>query len=353
MARRKRIEAPDADALAKIDAEGAPARGGPRIPIAQVAGEAAALGSGLDAEREVERAEAETLRRLRRDGWEVRELPVAQIRTDAMTRDRMALDPEAMEELRASIRANGLRLPIEVSQRNPGEGYDLVSGLRRLTAVRDLMGPEATIRALVRPFGTGAAALGAMVEENEIRVNLTSYERGRTVALAVQEGLFPDIDAASATLFAAASKAKRSKVRSFARLHEELGDLLSFPQALSERQCLKLAAALKAGQGGALRRALETGQGTGPDEEWALLEAALRDAEAIAGPGRAEGRPARGRRRAPQTYDPSWIPLANDRFIYRQVDAKGHAIRFHGPHVDNELIEAVMLEIQRLLGEDG
>jgi ParB family chromosome partitioning protein len=219
--------------------------------------------------------------------------------------------------------------------------------------VRDVTGAEGTIRALIRPFRAGAEALGAMVEENEIRVNLTSYERGRTAALAVQDGLFPTVDAAVATLFASASKAKRSKVRSFARLHEELGDLLAFPQSLSERQCLRLAAALKAGQGGRLRRALESGQGTEAETEWALLEAALRDAEAVAGPAPARNRRGPGRPRGRETYDPSWIPLAGDRFIYHEIDAKGHAIRFHGPHVDTELVETVMREIERLLGDGG
>ncbi|WP_311199555.1 hypothetical protein [Phaeobacter inhibens] len=51
-------------------------------------------------------------------------------------------------------------------------------------------------------------------------------------------------------LFGAASKAKRSKVRSFAAVHEGLGDLLRYPNALSEKAGLKLAAALRSGGAG-------------------------------------------------------------------------------------------------------
>jgi ParB family chromosome partitioning protein len=342
MARRKRIEAPSAEELARIDEEGRVARPSGLAPIAQVAGEAAALGSALDPEAEAERLEAATLRRLRREGWEVRAIPMARVRTDGMTRDRMVLDPDAMEELRSSIRTNGLRMPIEVSQRNRADGegeYDLISGLRRLTAMRDLEGPAGAIRALSRPEQAPAARLGAMIEENEVRANLSSYERGRAAALAVQDGLFRDLDEAVNVLFAQASKAKRSKVRSFALLHEELGDLLAFPEALSERQCLRLAAALKAGQGSRLRTALGGAPGADAAAEWALLQAAFQPDVTVDRP--AEPTQRRRRRAA--------VPLPGDRFMRHVVDASGHAIGFGGPGVDDALIEAVMEEIGRVL----
>ncbi|MEM7730810.1 MAG: ParB N-terminal domain-containing protein [Pseudomonadota bacterium] len=350
MARRKRIEAPSDEALAKLDAEGFAAKPSALAPIAQVAGEAAALASPLppaeQAARAKERTDAEALRRARAQGWEVRDIPIPEIRADAMTRDRMSLEPDAMEELRASIRANGLRMPIEVSLRNPnddGEGYDLISGLRRLTAMRDVAGEGGTVRAFVRPQKSDAANLEAMVEENEVRVNLTSYERGRAASMAVQDGVFPDVETAVNALFSTASKAKRSKVRSFARVHEELGDLLTFPQMLSERQCLKIAAGLKAGLGGALRQALGTGQGTEPETEWALLEQVLAKA-----PSPSERRASTPKPLTP-TWNPGWVPLANGLMIRHDVDHKGHAIRFEGKQVDREFIETVMDEIVRLL----
>jgi ParB family chromosome partitioning protein len=364
MARRRRIEAPTPEELARIEGadrgDGFAAKPSAMAPIARVAGEAAALGSALDPEAEAARArdrrEAAELRRLRAEGWEVREIPIDAVRTDAMPRDRMSLDPEAMEELRASIRQSGLRMPIEVSLRNPEAGapegaetYDLLSGFRRLSAMRDVAGAGGTVRALVRPARAAAARLAAMIEENEIRAGLSSYERGRAAALAVEAGVFANIEAAVDALFAAASKAKRSKVRSFARLHEELGDLLAFPQSLSERQCLRLAAALKSGAGRELRAALGTGLGTDPEGEWALLEEVLRPLER---PPAAGPRARRARAPAlPEGYDPAWIPLARDRFIHRDHDRKGHMIRFVGPHIDGELIEEVMREIERWLGE--
>jgi ParB family chromosome partitioning protein len=353
MARRRRIEAPSDEDLARIDAEtgqGGFAAKPSLAPIAQIAAETAAAASPLDDAAQVDRArdrtDAEALRRARAEGWEVRELPLAEIATDAMPRDRMMLDAEAMEELRASLRSSGLRLPIEVAPRADG-GYDLISGYRRLTAMRDVVGPGGTIRAFLRPAPDGADALAAMVEENEIRADLSSYERGRTAAMAVADGVFPDLETAVDRLFAAASKAKRSKVRSFARVHEELGDLLSFPHGLSERRCLRLAAALKAGQGRPLREALGTGQGVDPGSEWALLEAVLDELE------RAEPRmPARPgtRRRGEVKPTEGRIELANGMAIVHETDARGHVLRFEGKVVDTTLVRTVMEEIERLLG---
>ncbi|WP_281827547.1 ParB/RepB/Spo0J family partition protein [Jannaschia rubra] len=353
MARRRRIEAPSAEELARLDAESdAGFAAKPSLPpIAQVAAETAARVSPLDeaaqAEQARDRTDAEALRRARAEGWEVRALPMAEVHTDAMPRDRLTLDAEAMEELRASLRSSGLRLPIEVSERREG-GFDLISGFRRLTAMREVAGPEGTIRAFVRPAPEAADALAAMVEENEIRSDVSSYERGRTAAMAVQDGVFPDLATAVDRLFAAASKAKRSKVRSFALIHEELGDLLSWPGALSERQGLRLAGALKAGQGAWLRQALGTGAGTDPAEEWVVMEEALDTLEAE------RDRPVSQRNRPRETQTgraprPGRIDLANGMSITHEVDSRGHVLRFGGKVVDTTLVRTVMDEIERLL----
>jgi hypothetical protein len=59
------------------------------------------------------------------------------------------------------------------------------------------------------------------------------------------QGLFPDERAAIATLFASASRAKRSKIASFLEIHRHLGDLLHFPAHIPERLGLRLAEALR------------------------------------------------------------------------------------------------------------
>ena len=114
------------------------------------------------------------------------------------------LEPEALEELRASIAAGGLRMPVEVfalAEPREGRTHGLISGFRRLAAVRALHGEtgearHARIAAFVRAPEDIAAALAAMVEENEIREELSPWERGRMLVMARDMGVFDSIEAA-------------------------------------------------------------------------------------------------------------------------------------------------------------
>ncbi|MEO0854589.1 MAG: chromosome partitioning protein ParB, partial [Cyanobacteria bacterium J06648_11] len=106
---------------------------------------------------------------------------------------------------------------------------------------------------------------------NEIRLNLTFFERGRICALSARDGVFPDTDAAVEALFRSASEAKRSKVRSFVMIYEALADVLQYPQSLSERLGLTLAKALKWNAEARLREGLVAAQREGriasPEDE--------------------------------------------------------------------------------------
>lgn len=359
MARRKRVEAPSVDELRDLEQGFAtkPASNPFAVPpIAQVAGEAAAASEPLPAETRVEaardRSDAETLRAARETGRLIEEIAVSDIVVEELTRDRMALDREEMDELKISIRANGLRLPVEVFElAEPREGarYGLISGLRRVTAVRELYGPGARIAALIRAPREAGEAIAAMVEENEVRANLSHYERGRIAALAVGQGRFADLDEAVARLFASASKAKRSKIRSFALVHEELGDMLSFPQALTEKAGLRLANTLRLGHEAALRAALADGQGVDPVSEWEAMLPVVEQAEAG---GRLPSRGGRPRKEPEPVPVPKveTVELEHGAVMRQYQDSRGHVIRIDGPLVTAGLVREVMEEIQRLLG---
>ena len=102
------------------------------------------------------------------------------------------------------------------------------------------------MQAILRQPETAADAYIAMVEENEIRVGLSYYERARVAAKAVEQGVYSDEKQALLALFASASRAKRSKIRSFLTLYHAGEDLLRFPTAIGERLGLALAKALEA-----------------------------------------------------------------------------------------------------------
>ena len=83
----------------------------------------------------------------------------------------MAFDADEMAALVASLRARGQQVPIEVVAREAKgtgrNGYGLISGLRRVMALREIGAAE--VLALVRRPETSSEAYLAMVEENEIR----------------------------------------------------------------------------------------------------------------------------------------------------------------------------------------
>lgn len=205
-------------------------------PIAQVAAEAS-LVSALE---EVSGAMAAA----RAEGRLILRLPLDAIDAGYLVRDRIDSAPDEMEALMESLRAHGQRTPIEVTELAPGR-YGLISGWRRITALSRLHdhSPEAgfgSVLALLRHPATAQDAYVAMVEENEIRLALSYYERARIVAQAVRQGVFPDDRAALQSLFATASRAKRSKIGSFLTIHRVLGEVLRFPAALPERLGLAL-----------------------------------------------------------------------------------------------------------------
>ena len=242
-------------------------------PIAAVAGRSAS-----DAALE---ELAETLRSAREEGRLIQALPLDAIEAEHLVRDRLSADEEEMQALLASLRTRGQQTPIEVMPLEGGR-FGLISGWRRLTALRRLAeeGQGGTVLAILRNPDTAAEAYCAMVEENEIRVDLSYYERARIVARAAQMGVYPDTKRALQGLFASASRAKRSKIGSFVRLHDALDDVLRFPGAIPERLGLALVKAIEADEGVAERlrtQLVETGAGE-PEAELGLL-ASLLDGE--------------------------------------------------------------------------
>jgi ParB-like chromosome segregation protein Spo0J len=253
-------------------------------PIAQVSRDAAASAALEAVSAELEAARAE--------GRLIQALPLDAVRRDYLVRDRVVVADEEMATLKASLAARGQQTPIDVVDLGDG-AYGLISGWRRLAALAALHAETgearfATVQALLRQPGEAGAAYTAMVEENEIRVGLSPFERARIVAKSVEQGVFADEATALKVLFAAGSRAKRSKIGSFVRLVVAFEDALRFPGAIAERLGLRIAKALEADPGFAprLRAALAANPPATAEAELAQIEAALRGGRA-AGPAAA------------------------------------------------------------------
>lgn len=215
-----------------------------RAPIAGVASEAAAT-SALD-------HLAYELHDARVSGRMVIDIPLAEIQVDYIERDRVALSDEDMNTLKQSLVSRGQQTPIEVVERKvkgPQSSYGLISGWRRYCALaalfKDTKDPKfGRVKALLRQPEDLPATYLAMVEENEIRANLSHFERARIVVKSVDQAVFETDKAALNGLFGAVSRAKRSKIKTFMPIVRMLGGVLGYPETLSERLGLTLSHAL-------------------------------------------------------------------------------------------------------------
>ena len=276
MAKRKRLSPAQADYLTAAPA-GKPALGTPSsvgaAPIAQVASDASAQAALQELSGVLETARAK--------GLMIEELPLAAIDENHLVRDRIEQDEEELQSLIASIRARGQQTPAEVVPLDDTFGtrtHGLISGWRRLTALKRLYeetsDPQfATIKALVIKPDSAEASYVAMVEENEIRVNLSHYERARIAVRAYKEGVFSRRKYALQALFGNATRAKRSKIGSFVTLVEALDAVLFYPTAISEKLGLALVRGIEADEGFADRatQALQAADRSSPEAELAVL----------------------------------------------------------------------------------
>ncbi|WP_111431170.1 ParB N-terminal domain-containing protein [Rhodobacteraceae bacterium DSL-40] len=284
---------------------------------------------------------------------DIHQIPIDEIDAEALARDRVALDPEALTELRLSIAASGLRSPIELFAFREAEGrfrYGLISGYRRLTAVRalhELTGQPryARIDAFLRTPDSAAAAFAAMVEENEIRDDISPWERGRIALVACEIGLHETIEAAVDALYPSANAAKRSRLRALARAAEAFQGHFAHPEALSQKQLLRLAATLGEGLAEPIRAALAECRLSDPESQWRavlpLVEEAERQSLDAAAEGSGDGGFLRQRR------------LSRPRpglTIRRERTLEGYTLRFSGSDATSGLMDHIIEEIERLLG---
>ena len=255
-----------------------PASGVGRPPIAQVVGDI----SASVAVKEM----AQVLEQARVEGRLVQALPLDSIVTDHLVRDRMGSDGEEMEALKQSLLARGQQTPIEVTTLPPAEDgsprYGLISGWRRVRALHALSAETdeprfGTVLALLRQPRDQAEAYVAMVEENEIRANLSFFERARIVLRALEAGVFDTEKQALQSLFASASYPKRSKIKSFLPVVSVLDGVLRFPAHLTERTGLILSKALTENPASADRMigALRSAVPDTPEGETQVLLSAL------------------------------------------------------------------------------
>ena len=265
MAKRKRLTPLDPAQVARTRQEAAALSPLANVPIADVARDSSASAALEEMTRNWSDA--------REDGRLVIVLPHDHICLDHLQRDRLVIDPDDMAALKQSLSERGQQTPVEVVALPGGAEYGLLSGWRRCQALRSLhheTGEErfATVQALLRRPEDALAAYRTMVDENEIRANLSHYERARIIVKSVEAGVFGTEEEGLSALFGSTPRARRSKIRSFLILVHALDGAVRFPGRISERAGLDLA------------QRLRTDPQLGPRLRAALAEAAPADAAA-------------------------------------------------------------------------
>lgn len=252
--------------------------------------------------------------RLRRLGLVAELIPLDEIETWKLVRDRApGPDPE-LAELVASIREIGLSNPIRVERREDGR-FELVQGYRRLSAYRALLDETGDgeawgrIPALVLEPGESLEGLyRRMVDENMVRKDVSFAEMAQ---LAIAYAADPqtevdDPDKAVAVLFRSAGYQKRSYIRAFIKLMSRLEGDLRFAPEIPRRVGLALVARMEEDEGivRAIREALRDWDNRSVQDELAVLrrfagleapEAAGQGARAAAAPAPAKPRDSRAK----------------------------------------------------------
>ena len=273
---------------------------------------------------------------------QIHTIPLAQIDPDVLPRDRTTTNPEADQELMHSIARDGLRQPIEVwalHTPRPPYLYGLISGYRRLAAHKDV-GLDA-VPAFIRDVDTIPNAMASMVAENEIRAELSPWDRARTINDAVDEGIFDTHDAAIAALHPVMSGAKRRRLRTTAQVVEAFATLFPDPHALSERKLLRLATALRADLDPLIKHAVKHHRPRTTDSVWALITPILAEAEAtLANPPKFR-RPGRPRR---------LLNPVKDLHIRRELRPDGWVLIFTGKRATDAMIEEALDQIEHMFG---
>jgi len=297
-----------------------PFSGAGRPPIADVAGEASVMAAMSEMEQ--------TLREAREEGLLIQKLSLDSIDDRYLVRDRVAVDPDETRALIESMEARGQQTPIEVADLGSGR-FGLISGWRRLSALRSL-GIDTVLAVLRRPAESSDAYL-AMVEENEIRVGLSFYERGRIAARAADMGVYPSDLEAVKGLFPTAPRSRRSKIGSFVRIVRALDEVLTYPSAFSETTGLALAKKLDTypALAGVIADSLKASPPQIAEQEQAMIAEAIAGVEQSSVARKAD--PAKGGR--PKKAPPQDIDLGDG--LTALVYAEGRIV-LNGPALSTE-----------------
>ena len=233
------IDLPDEEPTTPVTAQAPEPRRGPMASAVRETAQSLTSRADLEAQiREENDRLAHEHVRLKKAGLITDLIPVEAIATTKLIRDRAQDGRDDLGELKDSILAIGLSNPIQIEQ--VGEGrFELIQGYRRLSAWRALLEETGDVEtwgrvpATILARGESLESLyRRMVDENLVRKDISFAEMAmlaRDYAADPNTGI-DDVDSAVLELYRSANKQKRSYVRAFAQMLEDIGGGLLYPQ---------------------------------------------------------------------------------------------------------------------------
>ncbi|MEE4212074.1 MAG: ParB/RepB/Spo0J family partition protein [Parvularcula sp.] len=171
---------------------------------------------------------------------------------DHLTRDRQEIGADGLEELKTSIRSNGLGSPIRVDDLGNGR-FGLNQGRRRLRAFREIYvetgeSQYREIPAIIDRADERKKSYQRMVDENLIRESV-SFAELAALAVSYSREAGSTVEEAVETLFGSVSRQKRSDIMVFVNVLSVTGDLIRYPRQIGRETGRRIAALVSTPEG--------------------------------------------------------------------------------------------------------
>ena len=280
---------------------------------------------------------------------DITHIPLDQIAAEELPRDRSQTDEDADHELYLSIMLDGLRQPIEVWQFDEDEGYGLIAGYRRLAAVRRLRQETqdtdrwATIPAFIRTPKKVPEALAQMVAENEIRADISPWDRARFIITTLDRDFFKTADEAIDAVHPRASERKKNRLRATVMAVETFIDQFRDAHELSERRLLRLGTLIRAGLEDVAKAAIQRHRPKTTEQKWQIIAPIIDEAEQVLA----------GAPRLKRPHNPKRLHhVSKDLHIRREMRKDGWALILTGPKATGVATEQALDEVIRWMVGD-
>lgn len=279
--------------------------------------------------------------RMKREGLITDLIPLDQIASQKLQRDRKAVRDDEIEELKASIKEIGLSNPIRLLVVDGG--YELVQGFRRLTAYRELHEETGDARFARIPAGLMAEGdalerlYRRMVDENLVRRDISFAEMAILASRYADDPETPasSVAEAVASLYRSAGRQKRNYIAHFASLMDRIASGLQWPEVIPRALGLELEKRLAMDEPSVARllEMLRSGQPRSGEEEVQILRRFLDEVP--------QPKAAKSKRKA-RAGAKTTLRIARDGALVKCVAADGR-IELRG-EADYSAIDRVTLE---------